>query len=310
MDNSPSLPRPTRNTPSPQKRARLANGAAQTAEPKFRRYSNDIFYNLNRAQKIDFAFLGNQPVPKADPLLNSLYSSHKQRERREKSQRNDEKSQAEYKRDHIKRLLDGLEGHDWLKVLGVSTGVVSEQRAREFEPMREYFIKSCEAILKRFSRWKEEEKRRSKGERRRESGRMSFGKVEEDEGEQSDGDPPDYSDLDQAAAKQLHDELVKRAEAATLKKIKLKVNFRGPTPEDGDAEFKSFFKKPQQRRAAMDRNRRRRSDRSVLAFGVPIPDVHDREFALPGEWLPEGAERVSPKKRASRRRSSIISQMP
>ncbi|GKT41795.1 uncharacterized protein ColSpa_01976 [Colletotrichum spaethianum] len=126
-----------------------------------RGYGDALFDELVDAQRIDFDFLGisHKREPVEDPLPDATFvSAHKRAERLEKSIRNTEKGRAQHEKDQIARLLDGLQGHDWLRVMGVSG--VTETRKKQFEPARQHFIKGCQAILDKFRQWSLEEKRR------------------------------------------------------------------------------------------------------------------------------------------------------
>ncbi|KAJ4296052.1 hypothetical protein N0V88_004754 [Collariella sp. IMI 366227] len=128
-------------------------------DPKRDPYGDALFTDLFDSQRIDFSFLNkNNPLPPSDPLPDDSYEpSHRKAERHEKSYRNTEKGRAQHERDQIIRLLDGLQGPDWLRLMGVSG--ITETKKRAFEPAREYFIKGCESIIDKFRRWAAEEKR-------------------------------------------------------------------------------------------------------------------------------------------------------
>ncbi|KAL2270162.1 hypothetical protein VTJ83DRAFT_2346 [Remersonia thermophila] len=147
-----------------------------------RSYADPLYTDLFDAQRIDFSFLTNnssagagassKPTRSADPkkdgsdpdpLPDSVYTAaHKKAERLERSIRNTEKCRAQHERDQVARLLDALQGPDWLRTLGV--GGATESKRRAFEPARDYFIKGCEAILDKFRRWQAEEKRKRRAE--------------------------------------------------------------------------------------------------------------------------------------------------
>ncbi|EDO65466.1 hypothetical protein NCU10806 [Neurospora crassa OR74A] len=310
-----------------------------------RGYGDALFTDLYDSQTINFSFLETQHKGKAalkdDPLPDSLYeTAHKKAERLERSIRNSEKGRAQHEKDQIIRLLDALQGHDWLRVMGVSG--ITEGRKKQFEPAREHFIKGCQAILEKFRRWAAEEKRR-KRKKDRTSNAESGGKggkggkgakankpqgggkngkrkhedakhkvelkdhrkdedaakhrviadsdeemedQEQDTGE-SDGDPPDESDVDASIAKQLREEAIAAAKKKPSKKGKRPIPPPPPPEPEPEPyrEFTSFFKKPYQRDAALNKNRRR--GRNVLAWGQPVPDGDEREFALPQDIMDE-----------------------
>ncbi|RYP14436.1 hypothetical protein DL765_006379 [Monosporascus sp. GIB2] len=291
-----------------------------------RHYGHSLFTELSDSQRIDFAFLearynGNNVE---DPLPDSSFQpAHKKAERLEKSIRNTEKGRAQHEKDQVIRLLNELQGHDWLRTMGVNG--VTESRKKTFEPARDHFIKGCQAILEKFRLWSQEEKKRKLEKERamaeeaeqqqdeeekeeeeeadedgdgseKEQDEMKGGGREADEGVDvckqeeeeisdsvSDGDPPDYSDVDASIAKQLNEEASARA-SLTASDIK---RCRGglPTwsPERYVAkEFTSFFAKRHQRDAAL--NNRRRRGRTAMAWGHPVPDTPDADFELPEEY--------------------------
>ncbi|KAL2017712.1 hypothetical protein VTK56DRAFT_1737 [Thermocarpiscus australiensis] len=296
-----------------------------------RSYADSLFTDLSDSQRIDFSFL-NKGKSLEDPLPDSLFEpAHKKAERMERSIRNSEKGIAQHEKDQIIRLLDGLQGHDWLRIMGVSG--ITESRKKVFEPARQHFIKGCQAILEKFRRWAAEEKRQkrkkeraaaqaerradreaaSSEEKDREAEEADEGNSAEegsvidrdsemepddhddDDGDptDADGDPPDDSDVDASVAKQLREEALA---AAALKRSRSK-RARGrapprPPPPPGletapetTKVFRSFFAKPHQREAALDKNRRR--GRKVLAWGEPVPDVPEADFELPDEFRDE-----------------------
>ncbi|MBE3045837.1 hypothetical protein IMZ48_25490 [Candidatus Bathyarchaeota archaeon] len=154
-------------------------------------YGDALFDELYDAQRIDFGWLepGYKGKTVDDPLPDSCFEpAHKKAERLEKSIRNAEKGRAQHERDRIIRLLDGLQGHDWLRVMGVSG--ITETRKKSFEPARDHFIRGCEAILDKFRRWSREEKRR-KQEKDRAASELAHGK----EAVSENGSPDDHAVL-------------------------------------------------------------------------------------------------------------------
>ncbi|KAK2072921.1 hypothetical protein P8C59_007245 [Phyllachora maydis] len=244
-----------------------------------RRYSDALFTDLFDAQTIDFSFLEARYTGKSldDTLPDSVFEpAHKKAERLERSIRNSEKGRAQHEKDQIIRLLGGLEGHDWLRVMGVSG--VTESRKKTFEPARDHFIKGCQSILEKFRAWAAEEKRRKRDKdkalayARKESEHRTDGEVDaaeqfvevsdaqedqdvdgEDGEARSEGDPPD-SDIDASIAKQLQEE----AFAAANKRA-----------------FTSFFDKKYQRDAALSKNRRRAFFRAPRAVTI-VPHTNSR----------------------------------
>lgn len=241
--------------------------------------------------------------------------AHKKAERLERSIRNSEKARAQHEKDQIIRLLNGLQGHDWLRTMGVSG--ITESRKKTFEPAREHFIKGCQAILDKFRIWAAEEKHRKQqkdhaiaeakaealrqtpqhdgseaGEEGEEAAEQTQDEVsvrrevqdsEEDETEDDamDVDPPDDSDVEASIAKQLRDEALAAAKKTTRRGRRATPQLAPPPASEKTPakEMTSFFQKKYQRDAALSKSRRK--GRNVLAFGQPIPDLDERDFELP-----------------------------
>ncbi|KAJ9161441.1 Something about silencing domain containing-protein [Coniochaeta hoffmannii] len=244
----PSIPL-TVTAQSPTSAPNIPLQQAQNSYP-VRSYGDNLFTDLCDSQRIDLNFLKAQHKgnPAGDPLPDSVFAGpHKKAERLERSIRNLEKGRAQHEKDQIIRLLDGLQGPDWLKIMGVSG--ITEGKKKSFEPARAHFIKGCQAILDKFRRWTAEEKRRKQEKERRdreakalrdsleqdvnseaadEDDEEAEEKIEEDLadsvedqeeqmgyddnlGDESDGDPPDSLDIDASIAKQLRDEALAAA---------------------------------------------------------------------------------------------------
>ena len=266
------------------------------------------------AQVVDFSTLERAAKQsRDDPLPDSLYHKpHRRAERQEKQLRNIEKERAQHEKQHLERLLEGLMGPDWLKVMGVSG--ITESEKKEYEPKRDIFIREVAGLVEKFKVWKEEEKRR-KAEK--EQALLAEEEAEEQADEEdaedipdgefgqlamidamSDGDPPDYSDVDAWAARQLHQEAIGATSRSSSKRQRLE---KPQTPKKQKAPlpqpFTSFYSKPYLRAAAIGNHRR--SGRSVTAFGLPIPDIPQRDFVPPLEIL--NPEVVRARERSKRR---------
>ncbi|KAK3336056.1 something about silencing, SAS, complex subunit 4-domain-containing protein [Cercophora scortea] len=296
-----------------------------------RSYGDALFTDLFDSQVIDFSFLETRYKGKSleDPLPDSFFEpAHKKAERLERSIRNSEKGRAQHEKDQIIRLLDCLQGPDWLRVMGVSG--ITESRKKKFEPARAHFIKGCQAILEKFRAWAAEEKRRkhekeraiAEAEALQEASADDAEEAEEDDGgenedivdeaeqlgeakpaevrevadsdddmggddenaDDSDGDPPDYSDVDASIAKQLREEAIAAAKKSSKRTRR---NAAPPPPPEPEPykEFTSFFRKKYQRDAALSKNRRR--GRKAMAWGQAVPDTDERDFELPEEFCDE-----------------------
>lgn len=291
---------------------RQPHSSAPSTYP-IRTYGEDLFAKLNDSQIIDLTWLETQLKGKAlsDPLPDSYYEPiHRKESRNEKITRNAEKGRSQHEKEQVIRLLDGLRGPDWLKTMGVSG--ITESKKKQFEPARAHFVNKCEVVLEKFRKWAAEEKRlklekdRAAKESRasQEAGSPEV-EVEDEEGEvedeyeeeneqdkgegevdeddpKSDSEPPDLSDVD-ASAKQLHEEAMARSRIAVKSARRRPVAHEAPPSPP--AEFKSFFKKPYQRDAALSKSRRR--GRTVLAWGHPVPELEQQDFDLPEEYRDE-----------------------
>jgi hypothetical protein len=282
-------------------------------EYPLKEFPDSLFDILHGAQRVDFSFLDKHYKEEGgkDPLTDEYFEGiHRKPERQEKAIRNSDKGRAQHERDQVIRLLEGLQGHDWLKLMGVSG--ITESKKKDYEPAREHFIKGCEAILEKFRLWREEEKRRKlekeaaaaeAEQAEEEEEEQEDEEEEEQEGDISDGDPPDYSDVDASAARQLHEEAIARSAPLTKhfeKKAKVE-----PIPSvvpEFEKEFTSFFAKPYLRAAALGKHRR--SGRSVAAWGHPVPDVTDVDFDLPEEYRDEETLKVHARRKRRDRRVS------
>ena len=267
----------------------------------------NIFEKLNNAQRIDFSSIErNARHSTQDPLTDSVfYKAHRRAERQEKQLRNIEKERAQHEKVQLERLLDGLRGHDWLRVMGI-TGITDTEK-RSYEPKRDFFIQEVASLIEKFKMWKEEEKRRkierdkalSAEERMDGSVGDRMGSVDG----LSDGDPPAYSDVDAWAARQLHQEAVS---ATGQRQNKKRQHAQGSSahvqlirPEE--KPFFSFYSKAYLREAAIGKHRR---GRSRTAFGYPIPDMLEEAFHLPPDLLTEDALAASARSRRRSRRES------
>ena len=249
-------------------------------------------------RKLDFSAVSPLIQHSAtDPLTDSFYfKAHRRAERQEKQLRNIEKERAQHEKVQLERLLEGLKGHDWLRVMGISG--ITDSEKKSYEPKRDYFVHEVRCLIEKFKRWKEEEKRR---------------KVEKEQSIKADDDDDEDEsvlasslndtstpDVDALAAQQLHNE------SLSASKPRRKVG-RPPAvveplqPPPIEKPFTSFYTKPYIRQAALSKHRR---GRTRFAFGHPVPEAAERPFRLPGELLTEDAIRASRRSRRRARRES------
>lgn len=279
-----------------------------------RTYTDDLFTSLNDSQTVDLSFLESQYKGKtlSDPLPDSYYEPiHRKESRNEKITRNAEKGRSQHEKEQVIRLLDGLRGPDWLKTMGVSG--ITESKKKQFEPARAHFIDKCVVVLDKFRKWAAEEKRlKLEKDRAAKESRASQEVVspqpdeedvveedvkeqsEDDQGHVEDEDDEDAednngsnlseSDIDASVKKQLLEEAMARSRMAAKSTRRRPVaEPEAPLPEP--PEFKSFFKKPYLRDAALNKSRRR--GRTVMAWGEPVPEPEQQDFELPEEYMDE-----------------------
>ncbi|KUJ24345.1 uncharacterized protein LY89DRAFT_604932 [Mollisia scopiformis] len=312
IDTPLSWPKPRKAT-LPRKAGALAERSALKDD------SESLFTVLHNSHRIDSSVLSRNCEDGEDDPLNDDYfeSIHRKPERQEKSIRNTDKGRAQHEKDQVIRLLEGLQGHDWLKLMGVSG--ITDSKKKDYEPAREHFIRGCEAIIEKFRIWRDEEKRRklereaAQAEAAEEEGEEDENgkeeeeqqeELEEDDGNVSDGDPPDYSDADASAARQLHEEAIARSTPA----LKGPGRGRPKAPlipqqvEVIEKPFTSFFSKPYLREAALGKHRR--SGRTVAAWGHPVPEVEYQDFDLPEQYRDEETLKIHARRKRRDRRVS------
>ncbi|RDL33105.1 Uncharacterized protein BP5553_08544 [Venustampulla echinocandica] len=277
-------------------------------------FSNSLFTDLHDAQRVDFSLLVKNYKDEGgeDPLSDEHFELiHRKPERQEKAIRNSDKGRAKHEKVQVTRLLEGLQGHDWLKLMGVSG--ITDSKKKEYEPAREHFIRGCEGILDKFRTWREEEKRRklerelalAEAEEEEERGEVEEEEEEQvmvDEDAQSDGDPPDYSDVDASAARQLHEEAIACSGPPRHTERKPKADTVAPVANEPEKEFKSFFAKPHLRASALGKHRR--SGRIVSAWGHPVPEVPEQDFDLPEEYRDQETLKTHARRKRRDRRVS------
>lgn len=219
--------------------------------------------------------------------------------------KNSDRERAQHEKYQLEKLLEDLRGPDWLKTLGI-TGVTDTEKKR-YEPKRLLFIRETQALIDKFKRWKEEEKRR-KLEREQEileanmdeqgksedcqSESQKSSSVDEESIASASSQAPNSSELDALASQQL------------IEEAKSAIKRRKPMPAQAiepvaPRPFVSFFEKRHLRDAAVAGRQR---GRIILAFGHPVPDLVDKDFELPDDILTEEAIRVSQRSRRRMRR--------
>ncbi|KAH7408086.1 something about silencing, SAS, complex subunit 4-domain-containing protein [Phaeosphaeria sp. MPI-PUGE-AT-0046c] len=250
--------------------------------------SSTTFTPLDYASSYDPARYDAATDPLADAVF---FTQHRRAERKEKQLRNIEKERAMHEKVQLERLLDGLQGPDWLKVMGI-TGVTDGER-KDWEPKRDYFVSEVEALVDKFRIWKEEEKRlRAEKE---------AALAAQEDSDDQDGDESEESDTIVTKSRP------HAPDSHASAKPKTPVPRRPPKPHgfllplippEPTSPFQSFYSKPHLRAAALGKHRH---GRNATAFGLPIPDFDEKEFDIPEEYI--DPQRVKDNARQKRRRN-------
>lgn len=315
-------------TPSPSKTSKQTKGSPNSARVNGKQenptgQSPPNTNNYNGCQSLDLSTFTKVVSDKAhDPLSEEHFlKSHKRAERKEKQLRNIERERAMHEKVQLDRLLDGLQGHDWLRVLGV-TGV-TDGEARKYEPKRDYFIAEVQALVDKFKEWKDEERRQRL---EREAALAAEREAEEDEDDDSASlsssdlsiEPPS-SDLNASAARQLQQETASALKSSTSKQPLHPHNTPSthpkpqtrttplpppePIPYRPPSPITSFYSKRHLRDAALGKTRQ---GRSVTAFGHAVPELEEKEFELPPEYVTEEVLKARGREWRRRRRESKV----
>ncbi|PSN69699.1 hypothetical protein BS50DRAFT_598574 [Corynespora cassiicola Philippines] len=303
--SDPSQPDPDpAPAPSPTSSRKSASPSPSPAQPLSSSSSSST--TSTTYQVLDYSTIARhvrQDSSDADPLADAVYfTQHRRAERKEKQLRNIEKERAMHEKVQLERLLDGLQGPDWLKVMGI-TGVTDGER-RDWEPKRDYFVREVEALVDKFRVWKEEEKRL-----RAEKEAALAAREEDDEDEdddttsQSDG-PSDVIKVNGAAKHAPTTDHTRPprdpAEPPRPRRPPRPQGFLLPyQPPEPTTPFVSFFSKPHLRAAALGKHRH---GRNASAFGLAIPEFEEHEFCLPEEYLDPAYLRDNARDRRRRKR--------
>ena len=275
----------------------------------------DTTITSSGVQQLDFSSVGRGGTPDDDdPWTDLVFAkAHQRSERREKQLRNIEKNKAQHEKDHLERLLEGLQGSDWLRVMGIS-GITASEKKR-YEGKRAFFIGEVTALIEKFRVWREEEKRlREESRRARPNARprpppmAADRKHKRANAHEGDEVAREGSDVDAGAARQLHHEATLATEGISRPPATKRARGPAKVVEASVADeppVKSLFSKAYQRRAALGHHRR--SERNALAFGQPIPEMPEGEFDLPDDIL--SSNTIAARARA-RRRLNRAAQVP
>ena len=298
-------------------RSYLKSNAIASSVPRKRKSSEAAAtqpsHPVQHAKTIDLSKVPSSSIaPSSDPLSDSVYfKPHKRAERKEKRLRNIEKERAQHEKVQLEQILEGLQGPDWLRVLGV-TGVTDGER-KDWEPKRRHFIREVHALVEKFREWREEEKRLK--QEREEALAAEEEVKEEQEAEQENGAAddneadgvmdddssgvPDSSDIDAWAARQLKQEAFSASMSRSKQQATKGSNKNNAKKTGTDKQPTALTPKLQSRDHPAGKGR---TSRSVVAFGVPLPEFPEKDFELPDEYITEDALRANARKRRRRNR--------
>jgi hypothetical protein len=286
-------PEPSRTSPSP---SRSRQPQAHTPPRKAPVNSVPRPPSSPTYQVLDYSSIAKLPHDgEKDPLADSVYfMQHRRAERKEKQLRNIEKERAMHEKVQLERLLDGLQGPDWLKVMGI-TGVTDGER-KDWEPKRDYFIREVETLVDKFRLWKEEEKRL----RAEKEAALAARDDEEDEEEGTPSDVGHVSGAAESSASEQRDTIKLRPQQPR-RPPRPHGFFLAALPPEPQAPFTSFYAKPHLRAAALGKQRH---GRNAVAFGQLVPEFEEHEFKPPSEYLTVEALRDHARKRRRQKRES------
>ena len=276
----------------------MVNGSSQTVQR-----SENTPQEFSDAQRFDFSTIDRHMRHNAvDPLTDAVYfKAHRRAERQEKQLRNIEKERAQHEKVQLERLLEGLQGHDWLRVMGING--ITESEKKLFEPKRDYFIKEVTVLIEKFRMWKEEEKRRKAAKEQNLLDKESRCDTASTSNNEYNTSTP--SEVDDSAARQLQKEANSAIGPRSGRRRKPPAPAPAPAPTlippPPERPFTSFFPKPYLRDAAIGKHRR---GRTIFAFGHPIPEFREKDFSLPLDMLSQGAIAASARSRRRARRES------
>ncbi|KEF60133.1 uncharacterized protein A1O9_04983 [Exophiala aquamarina CBS 119918] len=278
---------------------------------------------LHRTEIIQLSQRGTSSgISAVDPLDGDVYIRiHSKAERHEKQMKNGDRERAQHEKYQLEKLLDDLRGPDWLKTLGI-TGITDTEKKR-YEPKRLLFIRETQALINKFKRWKEEEKRRKwekeqalleeemeqeSAESESESERGSVSSSNEGSIQTMSSQAPNSSELDALASQQLIEEAniaIKRKRPAVSRPVDPPPPPPPPPPLPPQPlprrPFVSFFEKRHLRDAAVAGRQR---GRGILAFGLPVPELFEHDFVLPDDVLTE--EAIKQSQRSGRRKRRAV----
>lgn len=243
-------------------------------------YSDFLFTDLKNAERVDFSLIlqSENEGSCEDTLCDSYFESmHKKPRRAEKTIRNTDRMRAQHDKYQVARLLDGLQGQDWLKLMGISG--VPESKKRDYENARRYFIQGCESIMAKFRLWRDKEKR----QKIEKDASLVVG-IKDHQALPRRRSNPEYSDSENSVTRQLLQEATTRS-ITVIKNFRIKSETESSVPKSSQCcgnvqESESTSPKPSHREIALIKQNQRKG-KTAMAWGYPIPEIPAQEFDLP-----------------------------
>lgn len=277
--------------------------ATKTSQTNHAHSSDGVVLNANRAQataqlvdRLDLSkFREEANKFNGDPLSADVFrKAHRRGERKEKQLRNIEKEHAMHEKGDLERLLNELKGHDWLKTMGISG--ITDTEKRMFEPKRDFYTRGVQALIDKFSSWREQEKelklKKEQALLARDAAEQGSELAASEERSVDGNSVAEALDDTDASARQLQREaIVASRQQPRFHVPRHHILFVEPEPS---SPFTSFYAKPYLREAALGKHRR---GRSATAFGLPVPEPPSEEFALPDDFISEEALKENARKR-------------
>lgn len=223
---------------------------------------------------------------RTDPLSDEKFiASHRRGEREERHYQNFERDKVMYEKLRFERQLDRLNGHDWIKVVLSMTPVSNPRDDTELSTKRDRLVLELEAVLKKFDRWKEKEKKLKSmivpGLANRDLEMMK-----------------ERLEQRKTALRILNDDVsparAPRGRPKQPRQQNLKAWMSSPFTISGasqDSIVERPQNKPRVKKEASPKpifysKHRYRSPRAApLAFGQPVPKMSYRQFGIPNEWV-------------------------
>ncbi|RKF59763.1 putative iq calmodulin-binding domain-containing protein [Erysiphe neolycopersici] len=241
-------------------------------------YPDSLFIQFNDAEKVNFSDLlsPSDENSSRDLLCETYFNSlHKKPYRAEKTIRNTDKERAQHDRIKVTRLLEGLQGQDWFRLLGVHG--VPDSKKKEYEAARQYFIRGCELIVAKFQVWRDEEKRQ-----RLERDFTLTVQLKKQQAQNKKEKNVQHKDSHPSALKQNFYESTAKPTVA-LSKIDKKSRSK---VEDIIQPFECNQKlinvsEPYTNEVTLEDMRP--IERNEIAWGYPVPEIPEKEFKLPLE---------------------------